>query len=56
MVLLDSAPREGGRFLVNPYLCTVVEVRTPAQCRGVGFVEHRTVCDAAAAVPAPRSA
>jgi hypothetical protein len=45
-VILDPAPRDGGPFLVNPYSCVVVSVRTPSQCRGSGFVEHGTVCPA----------
>jgi hypothetical protein len=54
VVVLDPVPREGGRFLVNPYTCTVVATRTSAQGRGAGFVEHRAVCFGA--TPAPRSA
>jgi hypothetical protein len=44
VVVLDPLPREGGRYLVNPYLFVVVSVRSTAQSRGDGFVEHDDVC------------
>lgn len=46
VVVLDAVPRPGGRFLVNPYTCTIVAVQSVSRARVYGFVVHRTVCAA----------